>query len=50
MKKILVVIGHPSKESFCGALAWEYTKGAKISGNEIETLCLKNLFLNGVNY
>ncbi len=38
MKKILVILGHPSKESFCASLAKKYCEGAISSGHEIETL------------
>jgi putative NADPH-quinone reductase len=32
-KRILVILGHPAKESFCGALAETYVKGATAAGN-----------------
>lgn len=48
MKKILVIAGHPSKESFCGALVREYAKGIKKSGNEIEILYLGELNFNPI--
>ena len=38
MKKILVILGHPSKESFCASLAKKYCEGASSSGNEINTI------------
>lgn len=48
MKKILVIFGHPLKESLCGALANEYIKGAKKSGNEVKTLYLGDLNFNPI--
>lgn len=37
-KKILVILGHPAKTSFCGALAESYVTGAKESGHEVRLL------------
>ncbi len=42
-KKILVILGHPDSESFCGALADAYIEGANTAGNEIRTLKLGDL-------
>lgn len=42
-KHILVILGHPSLDSFCRALADSYIKGAKESGHEIKTLLLGDL-------
>ena len=42
-KKILVILGHPDEESFCGALAKAYIEGAKDSGNEVHTINLGEL-------
>jgi NAD(P)H dehydrogenase (quinone) len=38
MKKILVILGHPSTESFSAYLAEKYCEGAKASGNEIKRI------------
>lgn len=35
IKKILIICGHPVKESFCSALAQSYAQGAKSSGAEV---------------
>lgn len=43
MKNVLVILGHPSKESLCGALAEEYQSGAKKAGHTIETIHLGSL-------
>ncbi len=43
MKKILVVLGHPDKNSFCGSLAKAYTDGAKSNGSEVRELNLGEL-------
>ncbi|MCP3931093.1 MAG: NAD(P)H-dependent oxidoreductase [Bacteroidetes bacterium] len=43
MKKILVILGHPSKESFCASLTDEYCEGAISSGHEIEKINICNL-------
>lgn len=38
MKKILVMLGHPSNESFSSYLSEKYCEGAKASGNEIKRI------------
>ena len=43
MKKILVILGHPSKNSFNQALMESYIKGAKKSKFEIRKLILKDM-------
>lgn len=42
-KKILVVLGHPQRKSFCGALAQAYINGAKKSNAEIKELNIGDL-------
>ena len=42
-KKILVILGHPDTESFCGSLAKAYIDGAKVSGAEVRCLQLGEL-------
>lgn len=43
MKKILVINGHPSKESFNYALSDNYIRGAKESGAEIRVINITDL-------
>jgi NAD(P)H dehydrogenase (quinone) len=43
--KILIVDGHPSRESFVGALADEYAAGARGQGHEVEVLRLSEMDL-----
>lgn len=43
MKKILIINGHPMKDSFCGALAENYQKAALSSGAQCETIHLIDL-------
>lgn len=43
MKNILIINGHPTKNSFCEALAKEYKKGAEESGNQVVLLNLIDL-------
>jgi NAD(P)H dehydrogenase (quinone) len=43
MKNILIINGHPVKDSYCKALAEEYKKGAEESGNQVELLNLIDL-------
>ena len=42
-KRILVILGHPANDSFCGALANSYIKGAKAAGNEVQRISLADL-------
>ncbi|MFC1691067.1 NAD(P)H-dependent oxidoreductase [Nanoarchaeota archaeon] len=42
-KKILVILGHPRKESFNGALTDSYIKGAKRSGAQVRKIELGKL-------
>lgn len=43
MKNILIIIGHPNSESFNGALAAAYEKGAKEAGATIKTIQIGEL-------
>ncbi len=43
MRKILLVLGHPRNDSFCGALAEAYAQGAKESGADIRYVRLADL-------
>ena len=43
MKKVLIVSGHPNKESFCQSLANNYRQGALKAGAEVKTLVLADL-------
>lgn len=38
MKKILIIQGHPDRESYCHALAGAYQKGALVSGAEVKLI------------
>lgn len=42
-KKILVLLGHPDKETFCGSLADAYEAGSKASGNEVRRVNIGEL-------
>jgi putative NADPH-quinone reductase len=41
--RILVILGHPDRDSLCGALAEAYAKGAQTAGAEVEILRLGDL-------
>ena len=43
MKKIVIINGHPNKESFCFELAKQYKKGAGFSGAECNLINLTDL-------
>ncbi len=47
-KRILVILGHPESDSFCGALADAYVEGAKAAGNEVQRISLGELFFDPV--
>ncbi|MCE7039602.1 NAD(P)H-dependent oxidoreductase [Dyadobacter sp. CY312] len=46
MKKILVVNGHPDKESFNSVIAHSYTKSASDAGSEVRNIALGELNFN----
>ena len=46
MKKILIIYGHPDKESFNFALADAYKKGALQSGAEVKEIIVRDLEFN----
>ncbi len=43
MAKILIIYGHPDKESFCYALAEAYKKGALATGAELKEIKIADL-------
>lgn len=43
MKKVLVILGHPSSDSFNNALAEKYAEGARASGKDVRLLKLGEL-------
>jgi putative NADPH-quinone reductase len=47
-KRILVILGHPANDSFCGALADSYINGAKAAGNEVQFISLGSLSFDPV--
>lgn len=47
-KRILVILGHPSDQSFCSSLAKSYIDGARKSGNEIKFISLGQLAFDPV--
>lgn len=48
MKKILVIDGHPNKDSLCFSLAEAYINGAKTTGAEMKKLRIMDLDFNPV--
>lgn len=46
MKKILIINGHPDKESFNFSLAESYKKGAVASGAEVKEIVIRELDFN----
>ncbi len=42
-KRILVILGHPSSNSFCAALAERYTQSAMRAGHEVRPLFLGSM-------
>jgi putative NADPH-quinone reductase len=47
-KRILVILGHPADESFCGSLAQSFAEGARSAGNEVRFLSLRDLAFDPV--
>ena len=48
MKKILIINGHPDKESLCFALAESYKKGAGLTGADCKLINLVDLDFNPI--
>jgi len=46
MKKILIINGHPNKNSFCFGIAEAYKKGASGSGDEVKEIIIRDLKFN----
>ncbi len=46
--KILVVLGHPNTDSFCGSLFSSYIEGARVNGSEIREIKIGELKFNPV--
>ena len=46
MRKILIINGHPNKNSFCSAIAEAYKKGASGSGVEVKEIIIRDLKFN----
>lgn len=47
-KKVLIVLGHPNKQSFCGALAASYREGAAAADAEVRELNLGDLHFDPI--
>jgi putative NADPH-quinone reductase len=43
MKKVLLILGHPNKDSFCGSLAEKYREGAVKAGAEVREISIGDL-------
>jgi NAD(P)H dehydrogenase (quinone) len=46
MKKILIINGHPNKDSFCNALSEAYYKGSIANRNELKILHVREMQFN----
>jgi NAD(P)H dehydrogenase (quinone) len=47
-KRILVILGHPNNDSFCGAIANSYIEGAKAAGNDVRRIAVGDLSFDPV--
>jgi len=47
-KRILVILGHPANESFCGVLTNSYVEVAKAAGKEVQLISLGDLSFDPV--
>lgn len=43
MKRELIILGHPDKESFCNEIAETYLKGAKSAGKQVDLLKINEI-------
>ncbi|MDR0823611.1 MAG: NAD(P)H-dependent oxidoreductase [Prevotella sp.] len=48
MKKVLIINGHPDRESFCFGLHERYKKGSLESGNEVKEIILSDMDFNPI--
>ncbi len=48
MKNVLVILGHPHSDSFCGAIAKEYIAGSESAGNNVKYLEIFELKFNPI--
>ena len=48
MQNIVIINGHPDKESFCYALANSYIKGAELAGAKCKVINLIDLKFNPI--
>lgn len=48
MKKVLIINGHPDKESFCFGLHQSYKKGSQEAGNEVKEIILSEMEFNPI--
>lgn len=48
MKKVLIINGHPDKESFCFGLHQQYKKGTLAKGNEVKEIILAEMNFNPI--
>lgn len=48
MKKVVIINGHPDRESFCHALQQKYKEGALEKGNEVEEITLSDMTFNPI--
>ena len=46
MKKIVIINGHPNKNSFCFGLAEAYKRGALVAGAEVKEIIIRDLKFN----
>jgi putative NADPH-quinone reductase len=46
LKRLLIINGHPDKNSFCFGIAEAYKKGAVNSGAEIKEITIRDLHFN----
>lgn len=42
-KRILVILGHPNNDSFCGAIANSYAEGGRAAGHELRLISVGDL-------
>lgn len=48
MATIAIIVGHPSAESYCGALAEAYKRGAEAGGHRVELFALADMTFDPV--
>ncbi len=46
--QVAVILGHPARQSFCGAIARTYAESARAAGADVREICLGDLHFDPI--